>query len=349
MISALVVGGTLALAAPAHAQVVGGKLVKPGDWPDVVAVLTEDGGLCSGTLIGADLVLTAGHCIGGHPVEVIVGSVDLAQPGGQRRAVKWSKAYPNWESRYDVGVVMLEHPVFVKQRAIADNCASGKRNRLVAGTRVDVVGFGLTTKTATDNNTQLHAATIEVVDGLCEHDETCKASIAPGGEFTAGGHGADACFGDSGGPIYIATSHGPALIGVVSRGLASWGDPCGEGGVFVRADKVAAWVEEVTGRDVDRVECDLPADDGTGGGAGTGDGSSGGGSGDGDGGGSDDTGHRGGGCYAAGGALESGLVLMYGLLCAASLRLSRLRRRAVGRKTRALRDLRAPRLGPKGE
>ncbi len=335
LVSSLLVVGVLGASPPAEAglvgmPVVGGKLVRPGDWPDVVAVLTEDGGLCSGTMLGADLVLTAGHCIGGHPVEVIIGSVDLARPGGERRAVKWSKAYPNWEFRYDVGVVMLENPVQVKQRAIAENCASGKRNRLVAGTRVEVVGFGLTTKTATDNNTRLHAAMIEVVDGLCENDETCKESIAPGGEFTAGGHGADACFGDSGGPVYIGTSRGPALIGVVSRGLASWGDPCGEGGVFVRADKVAAWVEEVTGRVVDRVECDVPADDGTDGGDsdGTGSGSS---TGDG----SSGTVGDGGGCYAAGGALESGLVLMYGLLCAASLRLARLRRLAPGRKTRA--------------
>jgi secreted trypsin-like serine protease len=339
-VSALIGIGALGASAPAEAglldmPVVGGKLVKPGDWPDVVAVFTEDGGLCSGTLLGADLVLTAGHCIGGHPVEVIVGSVDLAQSGGQRRAVKWSKVYPNWEYRYDVGVVMLEHPVSVKQRAIAENCASGKRNRLVPGTRLDVVGFGLTTKTATDNNTRLHAASLEVVDGLCERDRSCKEAVAPGGEFTAGGHGADACFGDSGGPVYIGTSHGPALIGVVSRGLASWGDPCGEGGVFVRADKVAAWIEEVTRRKVDRVECDLPADDGTGGEVG--DGNSTGGSSDGAGPGD------GGGCYAAGGALESGLVLVYGLFCAASLRLSRLRRLAEGRRAKPLH------FGPKGE
>ena len=44
--------------------VVGGKIVKPGTWPDVVAVLGADGSLCSGTLIDVDLVLTAGHCIG---------------------------------------------------------------------------------------------------------------------------------------------------------------------------------------------------------------------------------------------------------------------------------------------
>jgi secreted trypsin-like serine protease len=246
------------------APIVGGEPVKPGDWPDVVAVLTEQGDLCSGTLLAADLVLTAGHCIGGRPVEVIVGSVDLARPDGQRRDVKWSKAYPSWETKYDVGVVMLENPVFAKQRAIAEHCTSGKRNRLKVGTRLQVVGFGLTTKSATDDNTRLHAASIEVQDGMCEREEACNQAVAPGGELTAGGHGIDACFGDSGGPLYIGTSQGPALLGVVSRGLATWDQPCGDGGVFVRVDRVGDWIEEETGRKLDRVECDMPAD-GTGG------------------------------------------------------------------------------------
>jgi secreted trypsin-like serine protease len=292
------------------APVVGGNAVRPGDWPDVVAVLTEDGGLCSGTLLGPDLVLTAAHCIGGHPVEVIIGSVDLAESGGQRRAVKWSKAYPNWEYRYDVGVVMLENPVQVKQRPIAMNCQNGKRDRLVRGTQLQVVGFGLTTPTATDRNTRLNSATLGVVDGTCMTDETCNRDIAPGGEFTAGGAGADACFGDSGGPVYIATSHGPALIGVVSRGLATWGEPCGEGGVFVRADQVAMWIETVTGRVVDRVECDLPADEG----------------------GADTSGDTGAGCtasHASGGVFIGGLML---LAMMSLMRASRLRRLAPRRR-----------------
>jgi secreted trypsin-like serine protease len=282
--------------------IVGGTLAKPGDWPDVVAVFTEDGGLCSGTLLGADLVLTAGHCIGGKPIEVIIGSVDLARPDGERRAVKWARAYPSWESEYDVGIVMLENPVAAKQRAIAENCTSGKRNRLRAGTRLDVVGFGLTTKTATDNNTRLHAASIAVIDGLCEVDEACKEAVAPGGEFTAGGHGVDACFGDSGGPVYIGTSRGRALVGVVSRGLASWSEPCGEGGVFVRAENVIAWIESVSARKVDRVECDMPADDGSEAiGGETGDG----------------------GCHAAGGLIGNGFAIFYGALCVLGLRRAR--------------------------
>jgi secreted trypsin-like serine protease len=296
--------GTNATAGPLGAPVVGGTLAHRGDWPDVVALLMEDGSLCSGTLLGADLVLTAAHCIEGVPVEVIIGSLDLVEPDGQRRAVKWSKAYPGWREAYDVGVVMLENPVFVKPRAVAQGCTTRELRR---GTRLQLVGFGQTTAGATDDNTRLHAAVLEVVDATCAHDAACEPSIAPGGELVAGGHGADACFGDSGGPLYISTAAGPALIGVVSRGLAFSGMPCGEGGVFVRADKVVEWIESVTGRVVERVACDRPAD--------------------GDGRADDDAG----GCNAGGGVLEGGLAMYYALVCAFAMRRSRRIRRATTR------------------
>jgi len=292
------------MAGPVPPPVVGGKLVHRGDWPDVVAVFMEDGSLCSGTLLGADLVLTAAHCIEGVPREVVVGSIDLAAPDGQRRAVKWSKAYPSWTESYDVGVVVLENPVFAKQRAIAQGCTT---RQLARGTRVQLVGYGQTTEDASDDNTRLRAGVIEVVDATCSRDPSCEPSIAPGGEFVAGGHGADACFGDSGGPVYLSTETGPALIGVVSRGLATFGNPCGEGGVFVRADKVVDWVERVTGRVVDRAPCELPAD------------------------GDSAREASGAGCQAGAGALESGLALYYALVCAWGMRRGRRGPRATTR------------------
>jgi endonuclease G len=247
-----------AFAGTASSPVVGGTDVPPGAFPDVVAVLGQEGALCTGTLIAADLVLTAGHCIDAHPVEVILGSVDLARPDGERRAVKWSRAYPSWLDQYDVGVIMLEHPVFAKPRAVVQDCTGDER--FAAGAPVQVVGFGLTTTSGTGDNTRLHQAMLPVVDPSCTTDPACAPAIAPDGEFIAGGDGTDACFGDSGGPVYLDTPTGTGLIGVVSRGLASWTEPCGGGGIYVRADKVVPWIEKVSGRKLERLPCDVPAD-----------------------------------------------------------------------------------------
>lgn len=309
---------TEASAAGLASPVVGGRVARPGEWPDVVAVLGADGSLCTGTLLGADLVLTAAHCIEGHPQEVIVGAIDLAEPGGQRRAVKWSRAYPQWQTYFDVGIVMLENPVFAKPRAVAEGCTT--TDDLARGNVLQLVGFGQTTATATDDNTRLHVATLRITDPTCTHDPACAPAIAPGGELVAGGDGADACFGDSGGPLYIPTSTGPALIGVVSRGLALSATPCGDGGVFVRADQVVRWIETESGRKLARAACDPPADDAstTTGGIDDSDGSG-------------ELADDAAGCNAIGGSLASGLTVPSALLCLGAMRRGRRGRRATTR------------------
>ena len=208
--------------------------------------------------------------------------------------MKWARVYPEWETRYDVGIIMLENPVARRPAAVAQSCG----RRLVPGLPLQIVGFGLTTKSGTGDNTRLHEASVPLVDPTCK-DPACASAMAPDGEFIAGGHGVDACFGDSGGPAYIDTKHGPALIGVVSRGISAWDEPCGTGGVYVRADKVVAWIERVSGRKLERAACDRPGDEPAE---------------------SEEVG-----CNATGG-LESMFALLYGALCIVGLR--RARRRA---------------------
>jgi hypothetical protein len=57
----------------------------------------------------------------------------------------------------------------------------------------------------------------------------------------------DACNGDSGGPLFeahrTATGCSWRLLGIVSRPIASSRVMCGDGGVYVRADRLARWIE----------------------------------------------------------------------------------------------------------
>lgn len=249
---------SVALAQPAPPPVIGGRPVSRGDWPDVVAVL-GDTGACSGTLIAPDVVLTAGHCVEIQPRVVIANTVDYATAAGERIPVKWARAYPDWEHRYDIAVLVLDHVAKPRPRAIATACLAN--DYLGAGKAVQVIGFGLTSPTGTDDNTTLRRAELPILDPRCASDPSCERSIAPNGEFTAGGRGTDSCFGDSGGPAMLATPDGAALVGVVSRGLALPGAPCGNGGVYVRADKVVSWIQSVTGRVLTRAACEGRGDD----------------------------------------------------------------------------------------
>lgn len=241
------------------APIVGGTNARSKDWPDVVAVLGKKG-LCTGTLVAPDVVLTAGHCIDIEPIYVVTHA-DSLEPGapGENIAVKWSRAYPEWENRFDVGVVVLQRMARPTPRAIATACLANER--LAAGAPVTIVGYGLIAPDATDANTRLHQARMPVTDPFCEHAPGCLKSAWPKGEFAAGGRGTDACFGDSGGPAYLETKSGYALAGVVSRAVAVEGLPCGNGGIYARADKVVAWIQSVTERKLERVACGRPGDD----------------------------------------------------------------------------------------
>ena len=77
----------------------------------------------------------------------------------------------------------------------------------------------------------------------------------------AGGNGVDACFGDSGGPLYLKTDDGYVVVGITSRAYAGVpGDrPCAYGGIYVRPDAIIDWIEEVSGKTVTYPEaCNLP-------------------------------------------------------------------------------------------
>jgi hypothetical protein len=234
-----------------RSSVVGGQPVPDGAWPDAVAVL-GNAGSCSGTLIAPDVVLTAGHCIDIDPVVVVIDAVDL-DAGGEWIGIERAEAYPAWETSYDVGVLVLAHASRTRPRKIARTCTATEQ--LHAGAEVTVVGFGRTTPDGRGGASVKHAATIVVSDPLCTSDPGCLA-----GEFIAGGDGVDACFGDSGGPAYVDTAAGPILLGVVSRGLSGdW--KCGNGGIYVRVDRVARWIERITGRRLPRSVCHGSGDD----------------------------------------------------------------------------------------
>jgi len=246
-----------ASAGSANAPVVGGSTAPLGKWPDAVAVLGSKGS-CTGTLIAPDVVLTAGHCAEIEPSVVIANTNDYTAPDGARIDIVSTTAYPDWQHSYDISVIVLAHPVTgVTPRQVGTACTFAE---LAPAMAVHLVGFGLTSEAGTGDNTLLNEAMAPVVDPDCSHGHGCNGSIAPGGEFVAGGAGTDSCFGDSGGPVYFDTDRGAVVIGAVSRGVDGAAEPCGGGGIYVRTDKVVQWIESTTGRTIAKDDCGLGSD-----------------------------------------------------------------------------------------
>jgi len=252
-------------------EIVGGANAPSGKWPDAVAVM-GDMGTCTGTLIAPDVVLTAGHCAEINPTQVIANTTDYAGSGGTRVNVARTVAYPNWENTYDVSVVLLSQPISgITPRKIGTSCTF---NSFASNTMVRLVGFGSTQTDGKGDNTLLKEAMTAVTDPMCSGGNGCNTMVAPGGEFIAGGTGAaDSCFGDSGGPVYLETSHGTVVIGAVSRGVNNSPTPCGGGGIYVRTDKIVQWIEQTAGKRVSQDDCTgTGTGSGSGGGSGTGEG-----------------------------------------------------------------------------
>ena len=240
------------LEGPIAIPVVGGSIAPAGKWPDAVAVLGPQGS-CSGTLIAPDVVLTAGHCAEIHPTEVIADTTNYNSPGGIKVGITSVTAYPNWRNTFDVSVVVLAQPITsVTPRNLGVGCTF---QHFTANMQVHLVGFGLTDASGTGSNTQLREAMASVLDPDCSGGNGCASGAAPAGEFVAGGGGTDSCFGDSGGPVYLDTPRGPVVIAAVSRGLAHSPTPCGGGGIYVRTDKVLAWIETTVGHAVAKDTC----------------------------------------------------------------------------------------------
>jgi uncharacterized protein (TIGR03382 family) len=242
-------------------EVVGGSKVAAGDWDDAVGVVMYGQYVgCTGTLIAPDVVLTAGHCVGDIS-HVIVGSKNWYGNGGEMIEVDRVYERSNSQSTYDIAVLVLEQKSSYAPRPIALDCVADEY--LVDGANVAIVGFGMTDEEGEQSTSRLMEGYTTITDADCSRDYIngvytgCNESVRPGGEIGAGGDGVDACFGDSGGPLYLLTEQGNYVAGVTSRAYAGvpWSYPCKYGGIWARPDAVINWIENKSGREMPRPVC----------------------------------------------------------------------------------------------
>ncbi|TMQ19988.1 MAG: serine protease [Deltaproteobacteria bacterium] len=236
-----------------RAPVIGGDSAKPGQWPDVAAILfplsSGDEPLCTGTLIAPSVVITAAHCYDPRdpplPDNVLIGTSSLARKGdGETIAIKRAYVYPDPSDTEDIAVLVLARPSSRAPRKIATGWGTVD---IVNGAPITVVGFGAIDPDGMNFVNELQEATTTITDADCSASSGCNPGAQPAGELGAGGMGKDTCPGDSGGPLYLMTSYGPILAGVTSRAYDNATRACADGGIYVRPDKVIDWIERVAG------------------------------------------------------------------------------------------------------
>ncbi|GLY22533.1 DUF1986 domain-containing protein [Micromonospora sp. NBRC 101691] len=177
--------GMIGLSAPAAASepapvapyIIGGSLVSSAPW--AAAVFSNGSFTCSGSVISAEWVLTARHCVSGT-MSVRIGSVYHAS-GGTTRTV--SATY----SRYDLALMRLSSPVSTSYVSLATaNPPTGSTNT--------IYGWGMTCYSGCSASPQLKTASVQV---------TGLTTDAYGGQAIRSSRiNGNAWRGDSGGPQF---------------------------------------------------------------------------------------------------------------------------------------------------
>ena len=230
-------------------RVIGGAPVKAGEFVDCVGVGSDSQWGCTGTLIAANAVLTAGHCAD-FATRIYFGT-DVSKPGKVVR-VKKRVRHPQYHrgQHNDLMVLVLEERVTtVKPRKLA------AKTLLDKATDGRVVGFGNTDPAGSFGYGVKRFVDVPIASPACRGkvdgaDDKVTYGCDPGLELVAGRPllSRDSCTGDSGGPFYVIGKNQEWLLGgATSRATDSAMNNCGDGGVYVRVDRYRAWIDSIPG------------------------------------------------------------------------------------------------------
>jgi len=215
--------------------IVGGEETE--GWPEVVAYIFAGGtGLCTGTLIAPDAVLTAAHCAEqAGPGDLVFFGPSVFEVGDTVDVAE-ALVHPDYDpttAYADVAVLRLDDesgvtPVILNADAMYDSAWRGEMLHAVGyGNADSYTGLTMGIKRETD---------VEIVDVGSEllYHETA---------------GQNTCSGDSGGPLFADEDGAWVQVAVASfvYPADTYEDYCSGGGGDVRVDAHLAWIHEQLG------------------------------------------------------------------------------------------------------
>jgi secreted trypsin-like serine protease len=235
---------TLGFALTARADVVGGELVGPQDpIRRSTAALYEPspdgrgGALCTASLIGKDVAVTAAHCVtpGSKPVLLFGG--DVHSPDTIKRQVTASLVNPAYGTKPgmdqgDIALVKFGGGVPVGYAPVKTMTSDTAIQR---GTTATLAGFGIS-----NSKTKEGAGVLRKTDVTVENPRKGKSEMVL--DQT---HGHGACHGDSGGPAFVKQGGKMVLAGVTNRSYPNRApDDCGHKVVYTKVSAYQNWIKQ---------------------------------------------------------------------------------------------------------
>ncbi|KAJ8719672.1 hypothetical protein PYW08_011847 [Mythimna loreyi] len=233
-------------------RIVGGSLSSLGQFPHQAGLLAQFSGgqgVCGGSLLRQNRVITAAHCWWdgqnrATSFTVVLGSINLFS-GGNRQTTSNVIMHGSWNPsliRNDVAMIRLNSNVGLSNTINVIALPSGAQlNENFAGDNAIASGFGLTRDGGSiASNQGLSHVTLPVIT-----NSVCSASfpliIQSSNICTSGAGGRSTCQGDSGGPLTVNRGGRPILIGITSFGSAR-GCQVGSPAAFARVTSFISWI-----------------------------------------------------------------------------------------------------------
>ncbi|KAK7068146.1 Trypsin-2 [Halocaridina rubra] len=228
-----------------HKKIIGGESANPGEFPYQVSVqhkgILGQFHICGGSILNPSYILTAAHCIANvdpDTIYIVAGVNSLTDDSGTRQEIKAKSIvihdlYNDVTNDNDIALIKLEVTLELNDYVLAVDLPE---EAVSEGTDCTMTGWGALSETG-DITDILQKVVIPVISRTL-----CKIIYGDGavsdGMICAGllEGGADACYGDRGGPLQCQ-----GLI----QGISSWGYGCAEPsypGVYTKVANYVEWI-----------------------------------------------------------------------------------------------------------
>jgi trypsin len=233
-------------------KIVGGQEATPGEFPGIVALYSGTSQVCGGTLVAANWVVSAGHCVirptqpNGGITKIVIGRHKLSvATDGESINVKRAIRHEGYNSSTLVNDISLFELETASTKPLAKLISNEQAAGIVAAAMTTVAGWGTTREGGRPSDVLMKVDVPVIANDVCKtyprYNNVSDGMICAG--YAEGGK--DSCQGDSGGPLYMKVNDEWLHIG-----LTSWGIGCARAnapGVYTRTTTHLEWLKEKSG------------------------------------------------------------------------------------------------------